>query len=456
VKSMDDFTDYDRTLQAQTEHESEEPIQAASNEEQTSGDASDSRTGQEASFTGGAQETESFTIIRTRATGSRRSRWLKRRPVRIAGLCALLILSLLILHDVLPASSANLAIEPQSQAMNVAYALTVSNQTDLAANHVRARMLTYKTSTLSQSTSVQSTGSVPPTSAHGTVVFSQISAEIKVDALDAIDLGNGLTLDIDGIATMEPGNTYTLPGHIQQTGSKGNLPADGLDGPYSFGGPFHMQGPSVPTAFLSNPQPFTGGADEYFGPVVSHTDTDPVAAGLYAQNEQEAQRYFASQLQLGEALLDNLTCNQNETDQPAIGSAATSVTVSLFSTCQIEAYDQQELNAALQVDAHRLALSTFDPHFVMQPPLQVTITSPGTPGDDDDISLLARSEWLMLLDKSGVQEIQRALAGLSQDDARALMQNRFSCQVDSLNLSWWWGGHMPADPNAIQLHYLEP
>ena len=144
----------------------------------------------------------------------------------------LLVLVLLILHSVLPASAATLTITPQSQAMNIAYALTVSNQTDLATSHVRARMLTYTTSTRSESTSVLTPGVVDATSAHGQVVFSQISAEIKWNANVGLDLGNKLTLVPNKTTVMMPGNTYTVPMHIQQPGSAGNLPADSIDGFY--------------------------------------------------------------------------------------------------------------------------------------------------------------------------------------------------------------------------------
>lgn len=383
------------------------------------------------------------------------SYWLKKRPVWITLLCVLLIVGLIILHTVLPASSATLTIVPQTQEMNVAYTFTPGDQTDLATKQFRARMLTYKTPTLSQTTSVSNIGFVPATSAHGQVVFSQIPAEIKVTSGDLFKLANGLHLTIDNSVDLLPGNTYTLPAHIFETGKQGNLPADGIDGYYVPSTLFILciPAPCGPIAYLSNPQPFTGGTDDYTGPVVSQSDTEPIAAQLFGQTQDKAQQYFRSHLQPGEALLDNLTCTQHETDRPPIGAAGANVTVSMYSDCQIEAYDQQGLTAALQTDAHRL--STFDPHFTLLPPLQVKITYPGTPGSVDIISLIATSKWRLLLDKPGTQAVQQALVGLSQDQARSVLLHRFSCQVSSLSMTWLWGEHMPADPNAIQIigHY---
>jgi hypothetical protein len=188
---------------------------------------------------------------------------------------------------------------------------------------------------------------------------------------------------------------------------------------------------------------------------VAATDTTPVENDFLNQEQQEALSHFKAQLQPGEALLENFSCTQNNREQPPIDSRAANVTVTSSASCQVEVYDQQGLNSALLNAAHALAMSKFDAHFALVRPATITILNPGVPGSNVSIALTVRSEWRLLLDTRGTQAVQQALAGLSQDDARALLQNRYKARVTDLSVSWWWGGHMPADPNAIKLvaHY---
>lgn len=79
---------------------------------------------------------------------------------------------------------------------------------------------------------VQNTQYIPATAAHGIIVFSAISQEIKRTSFYGNRLADDTLLVMDQGATIEPGNTYTLPAHTQKEGSQGNLPADSIDGYY--------------------------------------------------------------------------------------------------------------------------------------------------------------------------------------------------------------------------------
>src|SRR5260370_5601807 len=96
--------------------------------------------------------------------------------------------------------------------------------------------------------------------------------------------------------------------------------------------------------------------------------------------KQEARSFFQTQVQPGEALLNDLDCAPNAQEQPPVGSPAAEVTVSFFSTCQIEVYDRQGSDVALLSAAHQLASRTLDSHFTLARPLQITIITPGAAG----------------------------------------------------------------------------
>jgi serine/threonine protein kinase len=372
-----------------------------------------------------------------------------RRRAGIAALCLVLLLILLILHIVLPASAATVTITPMSHELNQAYVLTVSTRTDLASHQIHGRMLTYKTSTRTKTVPVRHTGFIAGSSSHGEIVFSQLTGEIDLSKMDIIILPDGLWLSFeDHTSVLKPGATYTEAAFLSY-GSASNVPA------YYFNSIWAFQPTATettdPSAYLYNPQPFTGGKDDYNGPIVASTDVDPVTMDFATQAKQEAQHFFQSHLLPGEALLNNLNCSQINNTQPSVGSPGTTVTVTFYSTCQIEAYDQQETNAALFAGARQLALHSFDSHFALVHPLKITVNDPGTPGPDDTVVLDVQSEWRLLLDTRGRRAVQQALAGLSQGDARALLLSRYDSRTNNLSLSWWWGEHMPIDPSAIQI-----
>jgi tetratricopeptide (TPR) repeat protein len=207
-------------------------------------------------------------VQRVGTTGRRGMRgWLKRRLFWFLSVCVLLLL--VFLHSVLPAGAATITLAPD---LNLSYRVAASDHTDLTAGFIHARLLTYTTSTRSQSAAVTTTGTLAPTSAHGKVVFSNVSEPVTVSASTNINIGNGLTLQVDDSQDLKPGNTYTLPAHVVQAGSKGNIPADSIDGEYAL----QLFGGGITSAFvyLSNPAPFSGGTDTYNGPIVSQSDID--------------------------------------------------------------------------------------------------------------------------------------------------------------------------------------
>lgn len=374
----------------------------------------------------------------------------RRRRAWIALACLLLCVCLVVLHIELPASAATVTLTPASQTLKQSYTLSGGEQTNLAAHQVQTRALTYKTSVKKKTARVQNKEHIPATSAKGEVVFTRISGDIDLSFYDlTINIGNGLSLTVDDTTTdMRSGHSYTEPVTVDQTGTQGNIPAGVVDGTYQF----MTEGT---TAYIYNPKPFHGGTNTYDGPVVSASDTSPIESDFLQQEQQEAMDHFKGQLQPGEGLLNNFSCTQNNREQPAIDSRAANVTVTSSATCQVEAYDQQGLNTALLNAAHDLAMSTFDAHFALVHPATITILNPGVPGSNVSIDLTVQSTWRLLLDGRGTQAVQQALAGLSQDDAKALLQNHYKARVTDLNLNWWWGGHMPADPSAIKLvaHY---
>lgn len=149
----------------------------------------------------------------------------------------LFLLGVYLLYPVLPASAATVTIVPMTRSLEQTSQLHTAAQTIIAQQQVRSRELTYTTSRQSISESVENQGVVDATQAHGQLVFSQINQEINLLLRPLrFDLSNGLlqVVTVDRI-DMQPGLTYTINAQVEEAGSKGNIPADSIDGFYDAG-----------------------------------------------------------------------------------------------------------------------------------------------------------------------------------------------------------------------------
>lgn len=384
------------------------------------------------------------TIPWSRIARSQRTRW-----SRLAVLLVLLLLSGYLLYPVLPASAATMTIVPMSRSLEQTFQLHTAARTNIAQHQVRGRELIDTTSRQSISESVENQGVLDATQAHGQLVFSQINQEINL-SLNPLrfDLSNGLLQVVTVDKTdMQPGSTYTINAQVVEAGSKGNIPADSIDGFYNTGLVHRIGAP--PDFLVSNPQPFTGGNDVYSGPVVSHSDVDRAAAQL----EYEAQQAFQSQLQPGEALLNNLTCVPvDQQVQPAIGQAGTTVTVTEAMNCTITTYDSKSAYQVALHEMQQLAVQRFGPSFVLVGQLHIiAMISDPSDATSPNFQVDAQGLWQLLLDTSSRQLIAQTIAGKSQAEARSLLLTRFAARTTSFSLTWWWGQHLPEDPKAIQI-----
>lgn len=421
----------------------------------------------QSAFTGSTQQTYAGTTASfSTAPGSKSTSPAAKRPASsrrgclITLLCILLIPLLIILHTFLPASAATVTITPVDQKFEQLYQLTEASQTNLAAQQFGGRTLTYETKTNTKSTHISKKTFVEGSAATGKLVFSQISSNIYLDLYTlTIDVGNGVSLKVDDTTTvMKPGHTYTVPVHATENGAKGNLPAGYVNDYYSIS-EYGLVNTSSQTAYIANPNALKGGKDDYNGPVVSADEVNPLESSLLSQEEEEAQKFFQAQLKPREALLANFSCTPTHKVQPGLDAHSANVKVTSFANCAVGVYDQDELNAALNDAAHKLALQRLDSHFALLQPAQITVTNAGTISAGSTtfaINLVVNSNWRLLLDARGKQAMQQALAGLSQDDALALLKDRYKSRQSRLDLSWFWGGHMPADTSSIQIvaHYL--
>ncbi len=370
-------------------------------------------------------------------------------PRRTNGSAVLIIALLLLLsllggvlsHVLLPASTATVSLIPVHQSLSQAHTFTMADRTDfthgqIAAHQVTASSLTRtkkgKTTSTTHQDAAQATGQlliIPTNATSGGAIRNMI-----------IHAANGIEIDTDQYPyiTLVPNQPTTVPAHVAQAGSAGNIPANFINATYSPG-----DDPNL-VLRVSNPAPFSGGKNSYDGPIAEAVDIDFVSNDLKLQLQQEAQQALQKQIHPGEGLLD-LQCTPTIQTQPDPHTLSATVTARGSVTCKGMAYDQQGLQAWIRNDMLQLANKRFGPHLGLVRQINASTTTFA-----NNIAIAVTSDWATRLDRAGKQALTQAIAGKSQDETRDIVSRQFSARVTNINLSGW-GLHLPTDANAIQL-----
>ncbi|WP_141727784.1 hypothetical protein [Thermogemmatispora onikobensis] len=379
-----------------------------------------------------------------------------RRRQALSAAAAIVLVLLLIwggtwLYDLLPATAATVTIVPVRQAVVQSYNFFRAQSSNFANRQVATRVLSYTTPKRSKTVPGSiAHANIPATYAHGQLVFSSVSRDIQPDEPLLIHLNNGLALIVVNHGLISAQGSTTVNAMVEQAGSQGNIPAHFVDGLYQFVGNATRAGF---TAYISNPAPFTGGADAYNGPEVTQQDIDSAQQDLKLQLRQEARQQLQTQLHPGEDFLslggDVLDCSAQEQANHRAGDRAANVTVTEQLTCKAVAYDAQALIQWIQQDLQQRVEQRLGAHFGRVGELQ-TAASLGLIQASQFV-VIASGQWVLQLDAAGRQAVAQSIAGLSQEEARALLLKRFHAKTRNLQLAPLWGKHLPASAAAITI-----
>ncbi|WP_376795582.1 hypothetical protein [Thermogemmatispora sp.] len=389
-------------------------------------------------------------LLETRLSSfSPRSRKIALGAVISGVLILLLILGGVWLYGLLPATAATVTIAPVRQQVVQSYNFSRGQNDDFANRQAATRLLSYTTPRRSKT--VQSSiahANIPATHAHGQLVFSSVSRDIPPDEPLLLRANNGLLVAVINHGLISAQGSTTVDAIVEQAGSQGNIPAHFLDGYYQYSG--SVTYPSF-IAYVSNPAPFTGGADAYNGPEVAQQDIDNAQQDLTQQLWQEARQHLQAQLQPGEDFLslggDALDCSTQMQANHRAGDRSGNVTVTGQLSCEAVAYDAQALVRWLEQDLQQRIAHSLGAHFERVGELQ-TAASLGLI-QAPQFLVIASGQWVLQLDAAGRQAVAQAIAGLSQEEARAILLKRFHARTRSLQLAPLWGKHLPASASAI-------
>ena len=305
---------------------------------------------------------------------------------------------------------------------------------------------TTLTQTVSQSKTGHASGYFPGVEASGFISFSNTSTgcgcPVFIPAGTPFTSSTGVTVVIDYGISVASQCTVTVPAHAMIYGPAGDIPAGSIHA--AFGA--HVTG--------TNRFAFTGGQSGQSNALVQQSDINSLASALQSQNEQNAQAGLESQLTSGQRLAGTPRCqSKTSADHPA-GSFATSVTVTVKTTCTAEAYDFAGVVQIVQQEVQTQATSYFSSDFVEVGTLQTTVTN-ATVTDAKTGTLLlavqAVGKWAYHLSQSFKQSLAKLIAGLDVNRARALLSSETGIAAVNIAISGPNQNTLPSDDSKITI-----
>jgi serine/threonine protein kinase len=381
-------------------------------------------------------------VGRGRGRGRRRRRWL---------IAALLAIVLLLLFAGISAfaqnfsqSSATVTLTLESHTIQNTYVLTASPDTAITTqSQVQARQLSQ---VVSQSKTGQASGYFAGTRATGSITFKNNSmgcgCPVDIPAGTSFTDAHGIQVVTDVAASVASGCTDTVSAHAVVYGVSGNIPANDIQANYSS------------TITASNPSAFTGGQNGQSNSVIQQSDIDSLATPLQTQTIKIAQTNLQSQVKTNEKLLATPVCQSQTTSSQAAGDIASSVTVTVTTTCTAEVYDYTGAIQTVQQQVQKQASTYFSSDFVLQGNLQTQVVSAtlvDTKVGKILLEINALGKWAYHLDNSQKQSLQRIIAGRSVSDARSLLASQQGISHVQIAVSGFDQSKLPSDPARISI-----
>jgi hypothetical protein len=332
---------------------------------------------------------------------------------------------------------------------------------DTILNPVAAHVETIMTAP--QKNMVPTTGEqhVPATQAYGQVTFfnSDIVPHF-VPAGTVIAVPNStLQVITDEDVTIPAGNLpesgqVDAHAHVVQAGADGNIAAHTLYGTTCC---------SSDNIHADNPNSFSGGQDDQIYSIVQQSDIQGAAKPLEASQVQTASSLLQKQAQPFDILAASpVQCTPTVSSDAAVGSRATTVTVTVMSTCMGDFYNIEAVNSFvipqfIEHEDQRLGHS-----YVLVGNVKVEVTKvsvqPVSKSQTFVLDVIARGVWLFNFDKMQKERLLQAIAGKRRSQAYAqLIQVVYRPGVNRVVIQFAWDrpgisdDRLPSDISRIRL-----
>ncbi len=377
----------------------------------------------------------------------------RRRPLLVA---SLIVLALVLVGGTIFAafavfgtvnqSSATVTLTLQSHAIQTSYLVTAITSTTSTTNtsqgQVQARTLS---STISQSKSGQASGFFPGVQASGFITFRNTSTgcgcPVIIPAGTTLTSANGVRVVTETIASVASLCAVTVRAHAANFGPSGDISVGAVNTMLS------------PTMSATNPFAFGGGQAGQSNSLVQQSDIDGLSGTLQIQVMQSAQAGISSQLQSNEHLLNTPACQvQTSSDHPA-GVVATTINVTVNTTCTAEVYDYAGAAQWTQQQVQTQAV-TYGSQFSLVGDLHMQVKS-ATLVDAQTGKILLEigvtGTWSYQLSNSQKKEIAAFIPGKNVNQVRTFLANFVGVEAVSIAISGNDRSKLPTDVSKIKI-----
>ncbi|HEU5382342.1 MAG TPA: protein kinase [Ktedonobacteraceae bacterium] len=373
----------------------------------------------------------------------RRSR---RRPWLVAALLALIFLCVFagifafaLMNN---QSSATITLTLQSHTMQSSYIVTAVTTTT-TQSQVQARTLT---SSITQSKSGQASGFFVGTHASGFITLRNTSTgcgcPLIVPAGTAFTGTSGVTVVTDSVASVASLCTVVVRAHAVPLGPRGAIAA----------GDIHTTFNSKIS--VTNASAFAGGLVGHSNSLVQQSDINSLARALQSQVTHNAQANISSQVQSNEHLLGTPICQTKTLSNRVAGSIASSVTVTVSTTCKAEAYDYAGAVQFVQQQVQKQATTYFSDKFVLLGNLKTTVESATLIDARTGKILLvinAAGKWAYQFNNSLKQSLAKVIASKDVNEVRALLASQDGVDTVDIAITGNNQSKLPADDTRITI-----
>jgi hypothetical protein len=374
----------------------------------------------------------------------------------ITGVTILVLITLGVLFyrpilDLFFPPTATVTIVPGSQQLQRTYQITaVLGVPDPTKNQVDARALYADSQTQTQTVKATGQGHIAGQQASGELTFYNTSATAQTVSAGTIVFDpsglavvNDQTVTLPAIDTTTGLQGTTVLAHTVNTGSAQNIAA------YDFNSQPCCNG----AIYVTNAQPFTGGEDQQNFTYVQQSDIDGVVQGMSATQAQQTTMALQAQMRANEKPAGTPRCAPQVKSDHQAGEQASSVMVSVTTSCVGEVYDMQAVQVLAARKLTQDAATNPGPAYAPVGNILAQVAQ-ATPDAHGNVLLVTNAAGIWAYQFSAAQRAHFAslIASKSAQNARSVLLGQPGVQNVTITLTGVGVTTMPGDLNRITIN----